>query len=311
MKVNTLNNDIVVKCENITKIYDLNKNKKDSFKSFFSFGLLDNSKPFAALNEISFSVESGISVGIIGLNGSGKSTLSNILGGIIEPTVGTIYSKGIPSLIAIGVGLNNDFTGIENIYYKCYMHGLTKKQVEEKISDIIAFSELDKFIEQPLKSYSSGMRSRLGFSIAIHCDPDILIIDEALSVGDDTFANKCISKIKELQNNKKNIFFVSHSAAQIRKMCDKAIWLHYGKLIDFDNVDIVVDKYLNFISSYKDLSNKRQISYKSSMIKTQEINLDNRIFKSNTKISKFSVITLILLTATLFFIMNIIINTIQ
>lgn len=295
MKVSKLKDEVVVECKNISKVYDLNVNKKDSLVSFLTLGLINHYKPFAALRDINFSVEAGISVGIIGLNGSGKSTLSNIIGGIIDPSLGSVYTKGKAALIAIGAGLNNDFTGIENIYYKCYMHGLSKKEIENKIDEIITFSELDNFIHQPLKSYSSGMRSRLGFSIAIHCEPDILIIDEALSVGDETFANKCLLKIKELQQNKKNIFFVSHSASQIKKMCDKALWLHHGKLINYGDVDDVVKMYVNFINDYKSLNKKNQLSYKSVMLKEQEKQLDEFLPTSYNTTSKTSIGILCLL----------------
>ena len=209
-----------IKCENVSKVYDLNVNRKDKLLSLFTFGLSYKSKPYYALHDISFEVEEGTSVGIIGLNGSGKSTLSNILGGVVEPSSGTVYTNGKPSLIAIGAGLNPEFTGEENIHYKCLMHGMTQREINEKFDDIVQFSELDEFIYQPLKSYSSGMKSRLGFAIAIHTDPDILIVDEALSVGDETFSNKCIDKMHDLQEQGKTIFLYLIQQDKL-KMCKK------------------------------------------------------------------------------------------
>src|SRR5699024_3600166 len=160
--------------------------------------------------------------------------------------------------------------GIENMHFKCLMHGMTQKEINNKLEDIIAFSELDDFIFQPLKSYSSGMRCRLGFAIAIHTDPDILIVDEALSVGNQTFSNKCISKMKELQKEGKTIFFVSHSATQIKAMCDEAMWIHYGILKEYDTASKVISHYNEFIKDYQSKTKKEQLAYKKHMIKSQQ-----------------------------------------
>ncbi|WHI61010.1 ABC transporter ATP-binding protein [Mammaliicoccus lentus] len=281
-----------IKCENVSKVYDLNVSRKDKLLSLFTFGLSYKSKPYYALHDISFEVEEGTSVGIIGLNGSGKSTLSNILGGVIEPSSGTVYTNGKPSLIAIGAGLNPDFTGEENIHYKCLMHGMSQKEINEKFDDIVQFSELDDFIYQPLKSYSSGMKSRLGFAIAIHTDPDILIVDEALSVGDETFSNKCIEKMHELQEQGKTIFFVSHSASQIKKMCKKAIWIHYGEMVAYGEVQEVVKRYVNLIQKVKKKSKKEQLEYKRIKIQQQrekEVN-EKDVHKEKRPISLLAMI---------------------
>lgn len=293
-----------IKCENITKIYNLNKGKKEKFISLFSLGKLSKVKPFYALHNINFSVLPGESVGIIGLNGSGKSTLSNIIGGIVEPTIGNVYSKSTPSLIAIGTGLNNDFTGVENIQYKCLMHGMSQKEINNKFDEIVAFSELDEFIHQPLKSYSSGMRSRLGFSIAIHTNPDILIVDEALSVGDETFSNKCIKKMKDLQYEGKTIFFVSHSAAQIKKMCNKAMWIHYGKLISYGEINSVVKKYNDFIQRYKNLTKDEQLTYKKNMLESQKVISRNNNMIKNEKLPKTSLCIVAILFSLLMYLIK-------
>ncbi|MGO2040673.1 MAG: ABC transporter ATP-binding protein [Staphylococcus equorum] len=258
-----------IKCENISKVYNLNDNKRRKLLSFFTFGLSYKAKPYYALRNITFEVEKGTSVGIVGLNGSGKSTLSNIIAGVVEPTEGKVYTDGNPSLIAIGAGLKPEFTGKDNIYYKCLMHGMTKSEIEEKFDDIAEFSELDEFIYQPLKSYSSGMKSRLGFAIAIHTNPDILIVDEALSVGDETFSNKCIEKMHELQKNGKTIFFVSHSASQIKKMCEKAIWIHYGHMVDFGEVNEIINRYIHLSKKIKAKTKSEQLEYKKTKIQQQ------------------------------------------
>ncbi|MDW3797107.1 ABC transporter ATP-binding protein [Staphylococcus saprophyticus] len=282
-------------CENVSKIYDLNKSKKNKLFSFLTFNSFNKSIPFYALDNINFSVEPGTSVGIIGLNGSGKSTLSNILGGVVEPSTGKILSQSQPSLIAIGAGLNNQFTGVENIHFKCLMHGMTQKEISNKFDEIVAFSELGEFINQPLKSYSSGMRSRLGFAIAIHTNPDILIVDEALAVGDETFSNKCILKMKELQDNGKTIFFVSHSASQVKKMCNKALWIHYGKLVAYGDIVPVINKYNDFIKKYKSMSKEEQLEYKIKMFSSQKKLFRKKVLLKKEKPSFFSLVLIIIL----------------
>ncbi|MDM8327818.1 ABC transporter ATP-binding protein, partial [Staphylococcus felis] len=249
--------------------------KFDKIISLLSFGYFYKPKPYYALHNISFEVEEGMSVGLIGLNGSGKSTLSNILAEVLLPSEGNVDIKGKSSLIAISAGLKNDFTGEENIRYKCLMHGMSSQEIKDVFEDIVAFSELDEFIYQPIKNYSSGMKARLGFSIAIHTNPDVLIVDEALSVGDETFANKCIDKMKDLQKEGKTIFFVSHSAAQIRNMCDKAIWIHYGEMIEYGDVNFVVNRYNTLIRGFKARNKEGQLAYKKKMLKLQQQRSDS------------------------------------
>jgi teichoic acid transport system ATP-binding protein len=260
-----------VKVENVSKVYDLNRSKVAKILSLFTMGHFYKEKPYYALRDINFEVESGDSVGIIGLNGSGKSTLSDLLGQVTVPTTGKVRINGRSSLIAINAGLNNDLTGEENIRMKCLMHGMSEETIDERYQDIVDFSELgEEFIKQPIKSYSSGMRSRLGFSIAIHTDPDVLIVDEALSVGDETFSNKCIERMKQFQQQGKTIFFVSHSAAQIKKMCNKALWVHYGEMKEYGEADPIVSEYVKFIREFKDMTKEEQLSYKSKMTKKQQ-----------------------------------------
>src|SRR5699024_2820098 len=167
---------------------------------------------------------------------------------------------------------------------KCLMHGLTEKQIKERYNDILEFSELGEFIKQPIKNYSSGMKSRLGFSIAIHTDPDILIVDEALSVGDETFADKCIDRMKDFQNQGKTIFFVSHATSQIRKFCNKAVWVQYGVMKQYGDMKDVVKNYSEFVSQYKNLSHEEQIEYKDKMV-GEQIEVSQRLKLPKEKVN--------------------------
>lgn len=258
-----IRDDYAVVVKNISKIYKIYNNQNDKIKDFVvpwkTYG-----KNFYALKNVSFTVPKGASVGLLGINGSGKSTLATILAEVSKPSAGDIVVNGESAMISISSGLNGALTGIENIEMKGMMIGLSKKEIEDLKPQIIEFSELGDFVYQPVKSYSSGMKARLGFSISININPDILIIDEALSVGDITFTDKCLDKMQEFRNAGKTIFFVSHSVNQVRQFCDKAIWLEYGALRAYGEVEDVLVMYESFVKEYKQMSSEEQKNYKKS-----------------------------------------------
>ncbi|GGH76616.1 teichoic acid transport system ATP-binding protein [Pullulanibacillus pueri] len=241
-----MTSSVVVK--NVTKRYKLYGKNSEKIIDVFTG---NQGEEFLALKDVSFTAEKGDVIGIIGVNGSGKSTLSNIISGVIPPTEGTVKSKGKTALIAIASGLNNELTGRENIELKCLMLGFSKKEIRELEPEIIEFAEIGKFIDQPVKSYSSGMKSRLGFAISVTVDPDILVIDEALSVGDQAFAEKCLDKMNSFKEQGKTIFFISHSIGQVKQFCDKALWLENGTVRDFGLIEEIVPKYQQFLKEYK------------------------------------------------------------
>lgn len=220
---------------------------------------------FYAIQNISFEADQGDVIGIVGVNGSGKSTLSNLISGIIPPTSGTIELNGEVSLIAIASGLNNELTGRENIELKCLMLGFSKQDIKKLEPEIIEFADIGKFIDQPVKKYSSGMKSRLGFAISVTVDPDILVIDEALSVGDQTFADKCLDKMNEFKERGKTIFFISHSMGQVKKFCEKILWLEYGEVRDYGPMKEVLPKYQAFLKEYKAMTKEEKKRFKEQV----------------------------------------------
>ncbi|MGP4078968.1 teichoic acids export ABC transporter ATP-binding subunit TagH [Pseudalkalibacillus sp. R45] len=254
---------IIVK--DVSKKYKLYKKSSEKILDLLtpkSYG-----EDFYALNHVDFEADKGDVVGFVGINGSGKSTLSNIIAGIVPETTGSVTLNGQAALIAVASGLKGDLTGRENIELKCLMLGFSKKEIQEMEEDIIDFAELEKFIDQPVKSYSSGMKSRLGFAISVNIDPDILIIDEALSVGDKAFAEKSLEKMKEFKAKGKTMIFVSHSIGQMKKFCEKILWLEFGTVKDFGPVDEVLPKYEEFLKKYKKMSKKEKKKYREEASK--------------------------------------------
>lgn len=268
-------NSPVVKFTNVSKSYSMFKKRSDKLLEILSFRNRKKQNSFSALSNVSFEVFKGETIGIIGINGSGKSTLSSLLAQVTPQTSGNIYIKGETSLVAISVGLNNQLTGLENIELKCLMHGLTKGQIKEITPDIIEFADIGDFIKQPLKSYSSGMRSRLGFAISVHIQPDILVIDEALSVGDSTFYQKCLDKFDEFKKQGKTIFFISHSLSQVRTISDRILWLNFGKVEKFGDKNKVAMEYSKFIKWFNELSKQEQKKYRQKML-SEQMNVKNQ-----------------------------------
>ncbi|MGC9216940.1 ABC transporter ATP-binding protein [Acidithiobacillus sp.] len=204
---------------------------KTRFLSIFHPGKRERREQFHALRDISFTVEQGEALGLLGPNGSGKSTLLQIMAGILPPTSGKVVTNGrVAPLIQLGVGFNPELTGLENIYLNASLYGFQNKEVKKRLDDIIAFSELAHFIDTPLKHYSSGMQMRLGFSVAVHLDPDILLADEILAVGDQAFQDKCHEKIAQLRGHGMTLILVTHSPDQVQKFCDQFIRLEHGSI---------------------------------------------------------------------------------
>lgn len=253
--------------QNVSKRYKMYKKPTEKFLDLILPG--GYGEDFYALRDISFTAREGDVVGIIGVNGSGKSTLSNIISGVIPPTTGSISIQGQTSLIAIQSGLNNELTGRENIELKCLMLGFKKRAIQKLEPEIIEFADIGRFIDQPVKKYSSGMKSRLGFAISVTVNPDVLVIDEALSVGDQTFADRCLSKMDEFKAAGKTIFFISHSIGQVKSFCQKALWLEYGEVRDYGAVEDVIPEYQDFLKEYKAMTKKEKDAYKAEVLKKQ------------------------------------------
>lgn len=254
--------------QNLTKKYKLYTNSKEKLLDLVSpksYG-----EDFYALTKVNFEANQGEVVGFIGINGSGKSTLSNIIAGVVPESSGQVTVNGQVQIIAVSAGLKNDLTGRDNIELKLLMLGFSKDEIKELEPSIIEFSELGKFIDQPVKSYSSGMKSRLGFSISVNVDPDILIIDEALSVGDKAFAEKSLQKMKEFKEQGKTMIFVSHSLGQMRQFCDKILWLEFGMVKDYGLVDEVIPRYETFIKKWQLMTEKQRNEYRNKLYNVQK-----------------------------------------
>ena len=235
-----------IEVKNVSILFNLNKEKVDNLKEYVVKLVTRKLKfnEFWALNDISFTVEKGERVGVLGFNGAGKSTLLKTIAGVLKPTKGSVDVHGvIAPLLELGAGFDMNYSGKENIYLYGATMGYSRKYIEERYNEIVEFSELKDFIDVPVKNYSSGMRARLGFAIATAVEPQVLILDEVLSVGDAKFRNKSETKARSMFDKGVTVLFVSHSTAQVRRLCTKAIILDKGKLIANGEVNEVCDKY--------------------------------------------------------------------
>ena len=239
-----------IEVDNVSMKFNLSREKVDSLKDYI-FKTIKREiqyNEFWALKNVSFSVEKGDRVGILGLNGAGKSTLLKVISGVFKPTEGHVdkHGKMVP-LLELGAGFDPQYTGKENIYLYGAMLGYTKKFIDSKYDEIVEFSELQKFMDVPVKNYSSGMKSRLGFSIATVVEPTILILDEVLSVGDAKFRKKSEKKIMSMFDSGVTVLFVSHSLEQVQRLCNKAMILEKGKLIAYGDIDPISEQYSKMI----------------------------------------------------------------
>ncbi|MDQ6666563.1 MAG: ABC transporter ATP-binding protein [Acidobacteriota bacterium] len=234
--------------QNVSKLYRLYRNPFDRLREIFPFCSTTLHSDFWALTDISFSVEKGEIVSLIGPNGCGKSTLLQIISGILQPTSGRIVTRGrVAALLELGAGFNPEFTGRENVILNGEIMGLSRGKMETALSSIEAFAEIGKFIDRPVKEYSSGMYVRLAFAAAIHVEPEILIVDEALAVGDAVFANRCIRKFEELKEKKTTILFVSHDLGLVKQLSNRAIFLLNGRMEAAGNPKHVIDRYIGLV----------------------------------------------------------------
>lgn len=239
-----------LRVDNVSKLYRIYDRPTDRLKEMLTQGLIKRHREFWALKDISFEVEGGTTTGIIGPNGSGKSTLLQIVTGTLEPTHGTIHYEGrVAALLELGAGFNPEFTGLENVYLNASLLGFSRSETKARLPEIERFAEIGDFIKQPVKTYSSGMYIRLAFAIAVSVDPQILIIDEALAVGDAVFQRRCLRRIKEIQENGATILFVSHDPHSIRALCSRAILLNRGHKEADGPPNDVLNRYQKLIMS--------------------------------------------------------------
>ena len=241
-------NDVAISVEHLSKRYKLYNKPSDRLKE--ALGKKVQVREHYALHDVTFQIRKGECVGIIGTNGSGKSTVLKIITGVVNPTEGEVKVNGrISALLELGAGFNMEYTGLENIYLNGTMMGFSREEIDQKLDDILQFADIGDFVHQPVKTYSSGMFVRLAFAVAINVDPDVLIVDEALAVGDTRFQLTCMDKFLDFVNQGKTILFVIHDVNSIKRFCNRVIWMNQGKIIQDGNTDEVTDHYLDFLKS--------------------------------------------------------------
>ena len=239
------NTDVAIEIKNVTKSFKIYYDKAHTLKEQMLFWNRNKNEVFTALKDINLTIKKGETVGLIGVNGSGKSTLLKMMTKIYYPNKGSIIVHGkLTSLLELGAGFHQDFTGRENIYFNAAIFGLTKEDIDSRLDTIIEFSELGEFIDNPVRTYSSGMYMRLAFSVAINVDAEILLIDEILAVGDQHFQEKCYAKLEELKESGKTIVIVTHSLDKVKELCNRCIWIDNGHVKMDGKPSIVIDEYI-------------------------------------------------------------------
>jgi lipopolysaccharide transport system ATP-binding protein len=243
-----MSSDYAIRIQGLGKCYQIYEKPRDRLLQMLARGRKNYFKEFWALRDVSFSIGRGETVGIIGRNGSGKSTLLQMICGTVSPTAGIVDTAGrVAALLELGAGFNVEFTGRENVLLNASILGFPVEAMSQRMNDVLAFSELGQFIDQPVKTYSSGMYARLAFSIAIHVDPEILVVDEALAVGDARFVAKCMRRIRDMQSAGVTVLFVSHDTSAVRTLCERALWLDNGELVADGDVFPVTGKYMEYM----------------------------------------------------------------
>ena len=251
--------EIAIRVDDLSKMYKLYEKPSDRFKEALGLSRKKRYTEHFALNHVSFDVKAGETVGIIGTNGSGKSTILKIITGVLNPTEGSVSVNGrISALLELGAGFNMEYTGIENVYLNGTMIGFTREEIDSKLQDILDFADIGEFVNQPVKTYSSGMFVRLAFAVAININPEILIVDEALSVGDVFFQAKCYQKFEEFKNMGKTILFVSHDLNSISKYCDRVVLLNKGEKLSEGSPKEIVDMYKKLLVNQLDSGSKEE-----------------------------------------------------
>lgn len=274
-----MSQEIAIQASKLSKTYKLFKEPVDRLKEALHPFRKKYHTDFHALSDVTFDVYKGETLGIIGKNGAGKSTLLKILTGVLTPSSGTYSVRGrISSLLELGTGFNPELSGIENVFFNGMLLNIPREELEHKLSSILAFADIGEFIEQPVKVYSSGMFARLAFAVAFHVDPDILIVDEALSVGDMAFQKKCFDKFHEIRSKGSTILFVSHDPFQVKGYCQRALYLKNGKVVIFGNSSDVVDAY-----SYDQESEIRAKANKARVLKEETKDQDDAVTQSVTE----------------------------
>ena len=273
-----MNNDLSIEVKDLVKVYNLYNSSADRLKEIFSIRGKKFHDNYYALNGINFSVKKGETFGIIGTNGAGKSTLLKLITGVATPTEGAVNVNGkISALLELGAGFNKDYTGIENIYLNGTMMGYSREEMKQRIDSIVEFADIGDFIYQPVKTYSRGMFARLAFAVAINIEPEILIVDEALSVGDVFFQNKCYKKFEELREKNITVIFVSHDIGTVKQLCSRVLWLEHGiQQMVGDSVE-VCNEYSNSIlkKRAKEFEKNNNTEFKESVSITKELKLED------------------------------------